>query len=234
MRVAIIPARGGSKRIPHKNIKEFRGKPMIAWSIEAASASALFHRIVVSTDDPMIAEVAKACGAEVPFMRSTELSDDYTGTTAVVADALRRLETNGDRPTAACCIYATAPFIQASDIRDAHSMLETGGWQYVFSATTFDFSVFRALQRDPSGGVMMLFPEHSDTRSQDLPETLHDAGQFYWGRTAAWVEGASIYHTHSQVVQIPRWRTQDIDTMEDWRRAELLHRIVEETSQNGA
>src|SRR5258706_11540572 len=233
MRVAIIPARGGSKRIPHKNIREFRGKPMIAWSIDAARASALFHQIVVSTDDPTIAEVAKTYGAEVPFMRGPELSDDYTGTTAVVADALRRLDNMGNRPTAACCIYATAPFIQPSDIQAAHSILETGGWQYVFSATTFDFSVFRALERDPSGGVVMLFPEHSDTRSQDLPEMLHDAGQFYWGRTEAWMQGAPIYDKHSQVVQIPRWRTQDIDTTEDWRRAELLHRIMEETSQNG-
>lgn len=233
MRVAIIPARGGSKRIPHKNIREFRGKPVIAWSIDAARAAALFDRIVVSTDDPMIADVAKAYGAEVPFMRSSELSDDYTGTTAVTADALRRLEADGVRPAAACCIYATAPFIQPSDIRAAHSMLETGGWKYVFSATTFDFSVFRALRADPSGGVTMLFPEHSDTRSQDLPEMLHDAGQFYWGRTDAWLEGASIYGTHSQVFQIPRWRTQDIDTTEDWLRAELLHRIMEESSQNG-
>ncbi len=233
IRVAIIPARGGSKRIPHKNIRPFRGKPMIAWSIDAARTSALFDRIVVSTDDPAIAEVAKACGAEVPFMRAAELSDDYTGTTAVVEDALRRLDAMGHRPTAACCIYATAPFIQPSDIRAAYSILETGDWQYVFSATTFDFSIFRALQWDPSGRIMMVFPEHSETRSQDLPETVHDAGQFYWGRVEAWMTGASIYHQHSQVLQIPRWRTQDIDTVEDWRRAELLHRIMEDTSQNG-
>jgi pseudaminic acid cytidylyltransferase len=233
MRVAIIPARGGSKRIPRKNIKEFRGKPMIGWSIEAAIASELFDRIVVSTDDPMIAEVATACGAEVPFTRAADLSDDYTGTAAVVADALRRLESDGARPAAACCIYATAPFIQASDIRAAHALLETGDWQYVFSATTFDFTIFRALQQNPSGGVMMVFPEHADTRSQDLPETIHDAGQFYWGRRDAWLSDARIYDTHSQVVLIPRWRAQDIDTAEDWRRAELLHRIVEETSQHG-
>ena len=233
MTVAVIPARGGSKRIPRKNIRDFRGKPMIAWSIGAAKACGLFERILVSTDDAGIAEVATSYGADAPFVRPAALSGDHAGTTEVVAHAITWLRAHGSEPAEVCCIYATAPFVQAADLVRAYSDLRAGPWQYVFAATTFEFPVFRALMQEPGGGVRMLFPEHLATRSQDLPESIHDAGQFYWGRADAWVGGKSIFDAHSRALLIPRWRVQDIDTMDDWRRAELLHRGIEERAADG-
>ena len=228
MKIAVIPARGGSKRIARKNIKHFCGKPMIAWSIEAAKASLLFDRIIVSTDDVEIAEVAKCWGAEVPFMRPAELSDDHTGTTAVIAHAIRWLQDHGTKPRAVCCIYATAPLIQADDIKTALAKLEDGAWQYVFSATTFGYPIFRAIEQQADGNLRMFFPEHFLSRSQDIPEAIHDAGQFYWGVPEAWLENKQIFNHWSSVVILPRWRVQDIDTPEDWERAEILARLLRE------
>lgn len=226
MKIAIIPARGGSKRIPRKNIKDFCGKPMIAWSIEAAAKTELFDRILVSTDDAEIAAVAKIWGAEVPFMRPAELSDDHTGTIAVVSHAIRWLHEQGQATSAVCCIYATAPFVRAEDIRAALSKLEDEGWQYVFPVTTFGFPIFRAMEKRPKGGVKMFFPEHFTTRSQDLPEAIHDAGQFYWGLSSAWLDNRRIFDRDSSTILLPRWRVQDIDTPDDWERAEVLARFL--------
>ena len=226
MRIAVIPARGGSKRIPRKNIKDFFGKPMIAWSIEAAKASMLFDRIIVSTDDAEIAEVAKQWGAEVPFTRPAVLSNDHAGTTEVIAHAVSWFRSQGQNPTAVCCIYATAPFVQTNDIKEGLSKLEEGNWQYVFSATTFGFPIFRAFKQTEGAGLIMFYPEHFLTRSQDLPEALHDAGQFYWGLPNAWVEGKRIFDKWSTIVLLPRWRVQDIDTPEDWGRAEVLSKLI--------
>lgn len=222
MRVAIIPARGGSKRIPRKNIREFAGKPMIAHSIHCALQSGLFERVIVSTDDEEISRVARDFGAEVPFLRPKELADDHTGTTEVVAHAIEYLRNQGTNPSAVCCIYATAPFIRQADLKQGLSILEASNWQYVFSATTFAFPIFRSFQKNAEGGLKMLFPEYFNTRSQDLPETLHDAGQFYWGRPQAWINHARIFDSNSTTVIIPRWRVQDIDTTEDWIRAESM------------
>lgn len=181
MKVCIIPARGGSKRIPRKNIKPFCGKPMIAWSIEAAKASGLFAHIIVSTDDTEIAKVAQKLGAEVPFMRPVELSDDYTGTTPVIGHATQwALDRNLD-VAAVCCIYATAPFVQPDDIKRGWNALNSGDWDYAFSVTDFAAPIFRSFKKTTEGGIVMFFPEHFTTRSQDLPIALHDAGQFYWG-----------------------------------------------------
>lgn len=226
MKIAIIPARGGSKRIPRKNIKSFYGKPMIAWSIEAAQKTQLFDRILVSTDDMEIAEVAKAWGAEVPFMRPKKLSDDHTGTTAVIAHAINWLHERGQMTSAACCIYATAPFVQAEDIKSALRKLEREGWQYVFPATTFDFPIFRAIEMQADGAIKMFFPEHFTTRSQDFPEAIHDAGQFYWGLSSAWLANKRIFDRESSTIVLPRWRVQDIDTAEDWGRAEVLAKFL--------
>lgn len=222
MKVAVIPARGGSKRIPRKNIKVFCGRPMIAWSILAAQQSGLFDRIIVSTDDEEIAEVARAWGAEVPFLRPDELSDDYAGTTEVIAHAARWCLAQGEAPSAVCCIYATAPLIRAEDLVRGWGTLQSGDWAYAFSATEFSSSIYRSFQELPEGGLRMLFPEHFSTRSQDLPMALHDAGQFYWGRPSAWMEGLRIFDRHSMPVRIPRWRVQDIDDMDDWIRAEMI------------
>ena len=222
MRVAIIPARGGSKRIPRKNIRDFAGKPMIAHSICCALQSGLFERVIVSTDDEEIAQIAREFGAEAPFLRPSELSDDHTGTTEVVAHSVDYLYKQGEKPSSVCCIYATAPFIQPEDLKQGLTILESGDWQYVFSATNFAFPIFRSFQENVGGGLKMLFPEHFNTRSQDLPEVLHDAGQFYWGRPQSWIDNARIFDSNSTIVHIPRWRVQDIDTEEDWTRAESM------------
>ncbi len=220
MRIAVIPARGGSKRIPRKNIKLFAGRPMISYSIAAAFRSGLFDRIIVSTDDEEIAHVARTFGAEVPFVRPPELSDDQSGTTPVVAHAIRSL--GSEQLTAVCCIYATAPFMRADDLKQALQVLESGNWQYVFAATSFAAPVYRSFLKSASGGLEMLFPQHYMSRSQDLPEALHDAGQFYWGKAAAWLSAAKVFDQASTVVSLPRWRVHDIDTEEDWLRAELV------------
>lgn len=226
MNIAIIPARGGSKRIPRKNIKPFCGKPMIAWSIEAAKSSGLFDRIIVSTDDTEIAEVARQWGAEVPFMRPEELSNDHAGTTPVIAHATQWALNQGFDVTVVCCIYATAPFIQVGDLKRGWDALNSGDWDYAFTVTDFAAPIFRSFKQTAEGGIEMFFPEHFATRSQDLPFALHDAGQFYWGRPAAWLEGKRIFDRRSKPVMIPRWRVQDIDTPEDWERAEILAPII--------
>jgi len=226
MKIAVIPARGGSKRIPRKNIKSFGGKPMIAWSIEAAKASGLFERIIVSTDDVEIAEVAKEWGAEVPFMRPEELSNDYAGTTPVVAHATQWALDQGFNLEAVCCIYATAPFVQKDDLIQGWEALRSGDWDYAFTVTDFAAPIFRSFKQAAEGGIEMFFPEHFATRSQDLPVALHDAGQFYWGRPSAWLEGRRIFDRRSKPVMIPRWRVQDIDTQDDWERAEILAPII--------
>jgi pseudaminic acid cytidylyltransferase len=225
VRIAVIPARGGSKRIPRKNIKEFCGKPMIAWSIQAAQACKLFTHTIVSTDDAEISDVASAWGAEVPFVRPPELSDDHTGTTDVVAHATRWALNQGWTISAVCCLYATAPFVEAGDLARGLGVLESGDWRYAFSATEFSAPIFRAFRQAPSGGVHMFFPEHFMTRSQDLPVALHDAGQFYWGTTEAWLEKAPIFAQFSVPILIPRARSQDIDTPEDWAFAESLFKL---------
>lgn len=226
MKIAIIPARGGSKRIPRKNIKEFFGKPMIAWSIEAAKGSGLFDHIIASTDDAEIAEVAKTYGAEVPFMRPAELSNDYAGTTEVIAHATQWALDQGLEVEAVCCIYATAPFVQVDDLQRGWGALESGGWAYAFTVTDYAAPIFRSFKQTPEGGVEMFFPEHFSTRSQDLPTALHDAGQFYWGRPGAWVEGKQVFDRHSIPIIVPRWRVQDIDNEEDWLRAEILAAVI--------
>ena len=222
MKLAVIPARGGSKRIPRKNIRPFHGKPMLAWSIELARACGVFDQIVVSTDDPDIAAIARQWGAAVPFVRPAVLSDDHAGTTAVIGHASQWARDAGLQPEAVCCIYATAPFLQAADVLRGLALLESGSWAYAFSVTDFAAPIFRAFAAQPDGGIAMFFPEHFATRSQDLPVALHDAGQFYWGRPQAWIDGLRIFDHHSAPVPIPRWRVQDIDTPDDWVRAELL------------
>lgn len=226
MKIAIIPARGGSKRIPRKNIKSFCGKPMIAWSIEAARSSGLFERVIVSTDDTEIAEVARQWGTEVPFMRPVELSNDYAATTEVIAHATQWALDQGLDVEAVCCIYATAPFVQTDDLKRGWDALNSGDWDYAFTVTDFAAPIFRSFKQMPDGGIEMFFPEHFTTRSQDLPIALHDAGQFYWGRPAAWLEGKRIFDRRSFPIVIPRWRVQDIDTQDDWERAEMLAPVI--------
>lgn len=228
MKIAVIPARGGSKRIPRKNIKPFCGKPMIGWSIEAAQASSCFDHIVVSTDDAEIAEVAKQLGAEVPFMRPPELSGDHTGTTAVIAHAIDWFASQGQVPDKVCCLYATAPFVTADDLRRGLTVLTKSGCDYAFTVTSYAFPIQRAIRMTKTGRVEMFNPEHFNTRSQDLEEAYHDAGQFYWGQTEAWQEERIIFCPASVPVLLPRHRVQDIDTPEDWVRAEWLFKAMQQ------
>jgi N-acylneuraminate cytidylyltransferase len=218
--VAIIPARGGSKRIPRKNLKPFDGVPMIVRSIRTALDSGLFERVVVSTDDAEIAEVARAHGADVPFLRPAELADDFAGTAPVIVHALQQLP-DFDY---ACCVYATAPLLQTRYLRQGLALLEQHqDKSYAFSVCSFGFPVQRALTLDGQGALQALYPEFRNTRSQDLPEAYQDAGQFYWGRSDAWLRGEVIYSPTSLPVILPRHLVQDIDTLEDWKRAEYLY-----------
>lgn len=222
MRLCVIPARGGSKRIPRKNIKEFCGKPMIAWSIEAAIKSKCFDRIIVSTDDEEIVSVAKRYGAEVPFLRPAQLADDYTGTTEVIAHAIEWQNSHGEVADKVCCLYATAPFVQATDLQKGFDILESSGAEYAFSVTSYAFPIQRAIRITQNQRVEMFQPQHFNTRSQDLEEAWHDAGQFYWGRVAAWLANKPIFSSDAVPVLLPRHRVQDIDTPEDWGRAQLM------------
>jgi len=199
---------------------------MIAHSIAAACESNLFDRILVSTDDCEIAEVAKALGAEVPFLRPVELSNDFAGTTEVIAHAAQWMLDQQWAIEAVCCLYATAPFVRAEDLNRGFVALESGPWAYALTVTEFAAPIFRSFHLHPDGGVEMFFPDQFSTRSQDLPVALHDAGQFYWGRPTAWLERKRIFDRHSFPVIIPRWRVQDIDTEADWRRAELMMNAI--------
>ncbi|MGP9820454.1 pseudaminic acid cytidylyltransferase [Salinarimonas sp. NSM] len=222
MRLAVIPARGGSKRIPRKNVKPFAGRPMIAWAIAVARAAGVFDRIVVSTDDDEIARVAAGEGAEVPFRRPAELADDHAPTVPVIAHAVATLEEGGSTAREICCIYPCVPLLEATDILDAHALLVAAGEGYAFPVVAFESPVQRALARDADGRTRPLFPHFAQTRTQDLPPAYHDAGQFYWGMREAWLAGASI-HEHGRTLVLPRSRVVDIDTPEDWERAERLH-----------
>ena len=226
MRLAVIPARGGSRRIPRKNIKPFCGKPMIAWSIEAALASGCFDAVIVSTDDAEIAEVAKAYGAQVPFMRPAELSDDHTGTIPVIRHAVQWFSEAGRRPDEVCCIYATAPFVTANSIREGLSVLLQASADYAFTMTSYAFPIQRAVRLTESGRVEMFQPEQFNMRSQDLEEAYHDAGQFYWGVADAWLGSRPLFTCASAAILLPRHRVQDIDTPEDWLRAEWMFKAM--------
>ena len=227
MQLAVIPARGGSKRIPRKNIKDFYGKPMIAWSIEAAIKSGCFDEVWVSTDDQEIADIALKYGAKVPFLRPDHLSDDYATTADVMQHAVVAFEQlHGQRPDYICCLYATAPFVQVDDLKKGLQLLQKNPLDYAFSATTFPFPIQRAIKRNPNGNVEMFNPENFNCRSQDLEEAWHDAGQFYWGTAQAWLNKSMIFSNQATIVELPRTRVQDIDTPEDWNRAELMASLL--------
>lgn len=219
--VAIIPARGGSQRIARKNLKLFHGLPIIVWSIRAALASGLFDRVVVSTDDDEIAQVAREHGAQVPFMRPASLADAFTGTAAVIEHAIGALDQSFDF---VCCIYATAPLLQTRFLRLGFEALNAAPQaSYAFSVCSFGFPVQRALLINDAGTLAPMHPEYRNVRSQDLPAAYQDAGQFYWGRSEAWLRGDVIFSALSLPVIVPRHLVQDIDTEEDWLRAEYMY-----------
>lgn len=230
MSVCIIPARGGSKRIPRKNIRNFCGKPMIAWSIQAAQNSGCFEHIIVSTDDDEIAKVAEDYGAQTPFRRAPDLADDHTPTIPVIADTIRQLKLNDQ--TSVCCLYATAPFVLPKYLREGYWLLEETQASFVMSVATFPFPIQRALRRKKSGAVEMFDPEKMNARSQDLEDALHDAGQFYWATAATWKGEKGIFECGAYGLQLPRHRVQDIDTDEDWVHAEwMMQALKSETPE---
>lgn len=228
MKLAIIPARGGSKRIPRKNIKNFAGKPMIQWVIDAVLQSNQFDYVLCSTDDEEIADVARTCGARVPNLRPPELSDDFTPTRAVIQHAIGvGEEVTGEKVEYACCVYATAAFVTAQDIKTGFDTLQKGGKSFAFAATRYAHPVQRAFTWQSEGGVTMAQPETSKTRTQDLAPHFHDVGMFYWGTRDGFYSDTPMFSTHSDIVEIPAARAHDIDEPDDWELAELVFQTLQ-------
>lgn len=223
--VAIIPARAGSKRIPRKNLRPFLGKPILQYSIEAALQSRLFHRVVVSTDSPEIAALAQALGAEAPFLRPEHLADDHTPLAEVVHHALSWLAEQGQQYQYACCILATAPLLQQRFLKEGAAILRSEACDAVIPVTTYEFPIFRSFKLD-DGTLKLMWPEYELMRSNDLAEAYHDIGQFYWLQVAAFLRSRRIFAPSARAVLVPRSLVQDIDTEDDWQRAEFLARTL--------
>jgi len=231
MNICTIPARGGSKRIPLKNIKPFDNKPIIAYSIKAALKSNCFDLVIVSTDDNQIAEVAKKYGAQVPFLRPEDLSDDFTGTIPVVKHTIEWVENNISPVEDVCCLYATAPFIQPKTIFQAYKKLKELKSDYCVSVTSFSSPIQRSIRISQDNEVSMFYPENFYTRSQDLELAYHDAGQFYWGRAEVFKQQKPLFTKNTTPYILPRYLVQDIDTPEDWKRAELIFQILKQDGE---
>lgn len=224
MKIAIIPARAGSKRIPGKNSKIFCGKPMITWAIDYAFESRLFDKVIVSTDDEDIAQVARVAGADVPFIRPASLSDDLTPTVPVISHAIEFCEMIGWKIDYVCCIYPCVPLLQITDLVNAFGLLCEKNAHYVYPVTSYAHPIQRAMYRLSSGQMKFIQPDFELARTQDLKKSYHDAGQFYWGKSSAWKEQLNM-HTAGIGMVVPNWRVVDIDNCDDWKRAELLQEI---------
>lgn len=224
--VAIILARGGSKRIPRKNIRSFRGRPIIGWSIAAAKESGLFDEVMVSTDDKEIADISVELGATVPFLRSAKTADDHATTPEALLEVLGKYHEIGRQFELACCLYPTAPFVRAADLVEGRRRLDEGGFDVIMPVARFHYPIWRSLKRDAAGTVALNFPENLNARSQDLPPAYHDAGQWYWFRTAALERDRVLMGPNSGSIILPSMQVQDIDEEEDWMMAEFKHRMV--------
>ncbi len=224
--LCIIPARGGSKRIPRKNLKSFRDRPIIAYSIEAALASSIFHTVMVSTDDSEIADVARSLGAEVPFLRSAKTADDHATTADVLLEVLASYEQLGQRFDIACNLYPTSPFTTADDLKAGYSALVGGAFDVILPVVAFSYPILRSLKRSDDGKIDLNWPEHRNSRSQDLPKAYHDAGQWAFLKTASFLTTRTLLGPNTGSVILPESRVQDIDTEDDWAMAELKHRIL--------
>lgn len=224
--LCVIPARGGSKRIPRKNLKEFRGKPIIAWSIEAALASSMFHTVMVSTDDAEIADVARSYGADVPFLRSAATSDDHATTADVLLEVLHEYARRGQHFETCCNLYPTSPFATADDLRAGAQALAASSFDVILPIVAFSYPILRSLNRSADGKIDMNWPEHMNSRSQDLPKAYHDAGQWAFFKTEPFLQTKTLLGPNTGSVVLPESRVQDIDTPEDWVLAELKHQIL--------
>ncbi|HSI78263.1 MAG TPA: pseudaminic acid cytidylyltransferase [Lunatimonas sp.] len=221
--ICIIPARGGSKRIPRKNIKDFMGKPIIAYSIAAAVESGLFDEVMVSTDDAEIAQVALKFGAKVPFKRSAENSNDYATTADVLEEVIVNYKRAGLEFSHACCLYPTAPFVTPEYLKEGENMLLDPEVVSVFPVVKFDYPIWRGLKKMESGGMEMVWKEHLNSRSQDLQPVYHDAGQWYWFKVEKFLSSKTVFSDNSKGVEITSLEVQDIDTEHDWQLAELKY-----------
>ncbi|TQV82074.1 pseudaminic acid cytidylyltransferase [Denitrobaculum tricleocarpae] len=222
-KLAVIPARGGSKRIPRKNIRSFRGRPIIAWSIDAALGSGLFDEVMVSTDSEEISNTARECGASVPFLRSSKTSDDHATTSDVLLEVLGCYGERGQQFDVACCLYPTAPFVTSNALTDGLRQLEIGSFDVVMPVTRFDYPIWRSLKMLQGGKISLNFPENLNARSQDLPPAFHDAGQWYWFRIAEFLREKVLMGSNTGAVELPSSEVQDIDTLDDWVLAEMKH-----------
>ena len=226
MNVALIPARSGSKRLPHKNIKLLNGRPLLSYSIVSAIESGLFAEVIVSTDSEEIARVAKGFGAEVPFVRPIELSDDHAGTTEVIAHAVQALQLHNETDVQVCCVYPTSVLMNSDDLMESLKLLQEQKWQYVFAASQPNSSPLRSFKKSRLGGAEMLFPNYWGSRSQDLPACFVDAGFFYWANAKTWVTGEPIFGAYSTFIEVPEIRAIDVNTESDWLRAESIFELL--------
>jgi pseudaminic acid cytidylyltransferase len=220
--IAIIPARGGSKRIPRKNVRSLAGKPAIAYPIDLALNSGIFERVIVSTDDPEIAEISRRYGAEVPFVRNQELSNDFAITVDVIADAAQQVQSENEYVDFICCIYPVTPLLEIIRVKQALNLLESSRLDYVFPAIEFPSPIERAFKKGESGLIEFTYPEFAKTRTQDIEKSFHDAGQFYFGRHEAWIEKRPILNGNSTFIELSKNETLDIDDLEDWKLVEKL------------
>ena len=225
MNVAIIPARAGSKRIPKKNIKKFQGKPIFYWPLIAAKKTNLFDKIILSTDSKSIAKIGKKYNMDVPFLRPKNISGDHASTSSVISHAIRWLRNNNVNPKFICCIYPTAAYLNPKDLITGYKKIKKNKWDYVFSGGKFNSSIFRSFKKNRFNGLKMLFSKYYKKRTQDIFDTYHDAGQFYWGRSESWLKEKPIFAKNSTIVEIPTWRIHDIDTIEDWKTAEKMWKL---------
>lgn len=219
--LAVIPARGGSKRIPRKNIRAFAGRPILAWPIAAARDSGLFDTVMVSTEDTAIADAARAAGAEVPFLRSPATADDHSTLLDVLAEVVATYRDRGQSFDTVCCLLATAALVTPEGLNHGHDLFRSGDFDSVFPVVRFGSPIQRALRRDAAGHTAMLAPEHYASRSQDLEPAYHDAGQFYWMSAADCLAKTPTFSGRAGSFEVDETEVQDIDTPTDWRLAEL-------------
>lgn len=226
---ALITARGGSKRIPRKNIKDFLGYPIIKYSIDAARDAGCFDEVMVSTDDKEIAEIALRLGAKVPFYRSASTANDFATTADVIEEVLLEYRKNGREFEHFCCIYPTAPFVSPAMLRQGYELLRESDADSVLPVVRFSYPIQRALKIE-QGKLSMIWPENLNARSQDLQPAYHDAGQFYWGRTDRFLKQKKLFSDNTLPIEVPESHVQDIDTLEDWKIAEMKYAILKNSS----
>ncbi|MFY0593237.1 pseudaminic acid cytidylyltransferase [Roseivirga sp.] len=227
-KLCIIPARGGSKRIPRKNIRDFAGKPIIAYSIETALASGLFDEVMVSTDDQEIADIAQAYGAKVPFLRSSENADDYATTFDVIQEVLATYQIMGQQFDYGCCIYPTAPLLNTDRLKEGYELLVERKFITVFPVVEFGYPIMRSLNLSVNDSVAMNWPEYRSSRSQDLQKAFHDAGQFYWFNSVGLLNEGELFNKNSGAIQLSQIEVQDIDNFVDWKLAELKKKLMDD------